>query len=158
MRIEVGKAYRTRDGRKVIVERKTSMPVYPFWVESDREQWATDADGRYTGAFLDQPEDLVAPWTGASFDPIAALRQRAVEHAAELPAPSPRPAVGQVWVTDYEAYYILCEAGYGVGQYTAIAINDGIPWCEPCSISEVIDGLGYVAPSLREYLANGGTL
>lgn len=65
MRIEEGKYYRTRDGRKVGPVRPATNPDNgPFQADlSDGSNWCYDADGRLTNLrHEDMAEDIVAEW------------------------------------------------------------------------------------------------
>lgn len=61
MDLELGKSYRTRDGRKATVVGSTGSLVYPFWVEVDGKESTHTAEGTH---FLScaSGRDLVDHW------------------------------------------------------------------------------------------------
>lgn len=63
LKLEVGKFYKTRDGRKAIVFAKIGREYpYPFYVAKVENPvtYSVDADGRKTDE--ENPSDLVATW------------------------------------------------------------------------------------------------
>lgn len=65
LKLEVGKFYKTRDGRKAFVYTKAGDERYPYWVvvvnSSEGGTYCCTVDGEYSTGRED-PLDLVAPW------------------------------------------------------------------------------------------------
>lgn len=63
LKLEVGKFYKTREGRKAFVFAKITNYSYPFYVATVGElnAYSVNADGRQTNS-EPLPLDLVAPW------------------------------------------------------------------------------------------------
>jgi len=63
-KLEIGKFYRTRDGRKAFVYTETKE-TYPYWVVIVNSRaggtFSCTADGRYYPSKQSE-KDLVAPW------------------------------------------------------------------------------------------------
>lgn len=63
LKLEVGKFYKTREGRKAFVFAKITNYSYPFYVATVGElnAYSVNAEGRQTNS-EPLPLDLVAPW------------------------------------------------------------------------------------------------
>lgn len=65
LKLEVGKFYKTRDGRKAFVYTRTEDAAYPCWVvlvnSSEGGTYCCTVDGQYT-TNEEHNKDLVAPW------------------------------------------------------------------------------------------------
>jgi hypothetical protein len=66
IQLEVGKAYRTRDGRRVAIKGHNSAVTYQFSGESDCDELGCDEwmpDGAYLRDCRESDLDLIAEWT-----------------------------------------------------------------------------------------------
>lgn len=65
LKLEVGKFYKTRDGRKAFVYTNTGNAAYPCWVvlvnSSEGGTYCCTVDGQYT-TNEEHNKDLVDPW------------------------------------------------------------------------------------------------
>lgn len=79
MKIEAGKYYKARDGRKVgPMERNVESAIELPWLERGNDQCAWHGDGkRYVGSKA--PEwDLVAEWTDEPTSPVRTVTRREI--------------------------------------------------------------------------------
>lgn len=70
MRIEAGKSYRTRDGRKatgITIETRKGCPVHGY-VDGEEHWWRRDGHWHYINAT--HPLDLVSEWVDETADPV----------------------------------------------------------------------------------------
>ena len=83
MKIEVGKVYRTRDGRHAVVTSRTRRIIYPWsGLVSERHETWTD-DGSVFADGLLSSLDLVAEWVG---EPETQVAEPASAPAEKMPA------------------------------------------------------------------------
>ena len=163
MKIEAGKYYKTRDGRKVgpMVEEEPLWSDWPWGVEGyecdlGRTLWEDDGTADET-----QDADLIAEWTEATADPpklwrdmtdqekgallLAAHEGKEIEYRSEFS--SGVMCKVPVWY-DNVAYRIkpepvvetvaLCwKKGLAVGQVGTIDLIDGKPDCSSIKMGEI---------------------
>jgi hypothetical protein len=153
--IKVGGTYRTRDGRKATVVGYDSSLLRPWLCALDAtlnySSWRADGTWSDTECRF----DIVAPWTDepAPFDPIAALRARAIAYAAALPALTPEPGVGQVWRANTGYIYVLVD---DYGNRRPLVLDNmemNSAHGHHCGTAPYHDS-AYVAPDLRTFLAS----
>ncbi|UNY40268.1 hypothetical protein KLEP181_gp37 [Paracoccus phage vB_PmaP_KLEP18-1] len=85
LKLEVGKFYRTRDGRKVgpMKENQELNDPWPFKIEIGGRFWrAYNKDGEGTGAYypddLDPASDLIAEWDDAPTGPVRTVTRKEI--------------------------------------------------------------------------------
>jgi len=83
MKIEAGKFYKTRDGRKVgpmdwVDSRFTSIPSAGYWKDDERRSWYEN--GRITWEGEELPGDIISEWqdTPPTQGPIREVRRREI--------------------------------------------------------------------------------
>ncbi len=84
MKIEVGKIYRTRDGRKATVYQRDCAARHPFGGAIDGTIQSWDEWGFYLETFSEHPSDLVAKWENLAPDPLL----KAAKIFDDIPQPS----------------------------------------------------------------------
>lgn len=96
MKLEVGKAYRTRDGRKAVITKRADSAAYPFGGEiyinslSSYETWTAKGDV-YDKSRVEHASDLISEWGE--------------------PAPSPRPwqqSISEIRQLSRESCAVAC--------------------------------------------------
>ncbi len=116
--LEVGKSYRTRDGRKarvICVDAKGIQPVVALTLQTDTEfSRKFNSDGTFLASHNESDLDLISPWRDIP----------EVGEGWRLLCDSEVPLSNdELWIEDKQVWGIHGWAGWAAGRYTVAEIN-----------------------------------